>query len=62
MLGVREGDVVIEIRGEPIDDAAALIALMNALERDEHVELAVRGSDGEVRYLEFRDPGDGSSH
>jgi hypothetical protein len=56
MLGVREGDVVIELHGEAVDNPTTLVALMNALERDEHVELAVRGTDGEVRYLEFRNP------
>lgn len=61
MLGVREGDVVIELHGIPIDDATALVALMNALERDEIVEVVVRGTDGEVRYLEFRDPDDSSA-
>jgi hypothetical protein len=58
MLGVREGDVVIELHGEPVDNPTALVALMNILERDEHVALAVRGTDGEVRYLEFRVPDD----
>jgi len=58
MLGVREGDVVIELYGEPVDDPAVLVALMNALELDDHVALAVRGTDGEVRYLEFRNPDD----
>jgi hypothetical protein len=56
LLGVREGDVVIEVAGDPVDSPADLVALMNGLERDEDVALAVRGVDGEVRYLEFRDP------
>ena len=58
MLGVQEGDVVIELHGEPLDDPATLVALMNALERDEHVEVVVRGTDGTVRYLEYRSPDD----
>ena len=58
ILGVREGDVVIELHGEPVDNPATLVALMNAMERDEHVELAVRGTDGEIRYLEFRNRDD----
>jgi len=56
MVGVQEGDVVIELHGDPIDDPADLVALMNVLERDEHVAIRVRGQDGEVRYLEHRIP------
>lgn len=56
MLGVREGDVVIELHGERLDNPATLVALMNALERDAHVEMVVRGTDGTVRYLEYRNP------
>jgi len=56
MVGVQNGDIVIELHGDPIDDPADLVALMNVLELDEHVALRVRGTDGEVRYLEFRNP------
>lgn len=56
MLGVKEGDVVIELHGSPVNTPAALVELMNVLERDQHVAIAVRGLDGEVRYLEFREP------
>ncbi len=56
LLGVRNGDVVIELHGEPVDNPAVLVALMNVMERDDHVALAVRGTDGEVRYLEYRVP------
>jgi type II secretory pathway component PulC len=58
LLGVHEGDVVIELHGDPVDTPADLVALMNVLERDEHVAIAVRGTDGEVRYLDFRIPGE----
>lgn len=56
MLGVQEGDVVIELHGSPVNTPAMLVELMNVLESDEHVAIRVRGLDGEVRYLEFRVP------
>jgi len=54
LIGVQEGDTVIEIHGEPVDDPEALVSLMNIMAGDEHVAMAVRGIDGRVRYLDFR--------
>jgi len=55
-LGVRDGDVVLEVNGEPVDDPEASILLMNSLSRSEILSLRVRGLDGNERYLEYRTP------
>jgi len=55
-LGVRDGDVVLEVNGEPVDDPEASILLMNSLSRSEILSLRVRSLDGDERYLEYRMP------
>lgn len=56
LVGLRSGDVVVELHGSPIDSPAAAIALMNALERDDTLTLRARGQDGIERYIEYTAP------
>lgn len=57
-LGVREGDVVLEVNGQLIDSPAASVMLMNSLSREPVLILRVRGEQGPERFLEYRSPGD----
>ena len=55
-LGIREGDIVLEINGRPIEDHNSSVALMNSLSREYVLILRVRSQDGSERYLEYRTP------
>jgi len=56
LIGVRNGDLVVEFNGERVDNPAVGVQLMNALARDESLRLRVRGTDGLERLLDFRFP------
>lgn len=56
LMGVENGDLVLEVNGELVDDPAASVYLMNALSDDNVLVLRVRGVDGNERILEFRVP------
>ena len=53
-LGVRGGDVVLEVNGELVDTPAASVKLINDLSEAAVLILRVRGEDGLERYLEYR--------
>lgn len=55
-VGVRSGDVVIARNGDPIDTPAAMVALLNAMERDGVIRLRVRGPDADERTLYYSPP------
>jgi type II secretory pathway component PulC len=55
-VGFREGDVVLEVNGELVDDPTASVHFMNSLSRQHELILRVRGEDGEERILEHRLP------
>ena len=48
LVGVRSGDTVIAHNGAPIDDAAAMVGLLNAMEGDAVIRLRVRGAQGDA--------------
>jgi C-terminal processing protease CtpA/Prc len=56
ILGVKEGDVVVEVHGEPLDDPSVGVALIKSLSQDSEVKIRVRGADGSQRYLQFTAP------
>ena len=47
--GIREGDVIVEVDGEPIEAAEDLGRVLDALTPGDEVEVHVIGSDGEER-------------
>lgn len=56
LVGVRSGDTVIAHNGAPIDDAAAMVGLLNAMEGDAVIRLRVRGAQGDERTLYYSEP------
>lgn len=57
MLGARNGDLVIEVNGQLIDDPEIANTLMNELSASPYILLRVRGADGDERTLEYPDRG-----
>ena len=53
VVGVRSGDVVIAHNGARIDTPAAMVALLNSMERDAVIRLRVRGTDEDERTLYY---------
>jgi hypothetical protein len=56
ILGVQEGDVVVEVHGEYLDNPAIGVALINSLSGDPEVRIRVRDVNGSERYLEYTAP------
>jgi len=59
-VGVVEGDVVVEVNGELIDDPEAMVSLMNQMTSAPVLLLRVRGADGAERLIDYRVPRPGS--
>jgi len=57
LVGVRDGDVVLEINGQLVDSPNASVTLMNSMSLEPVLILRVRGDDGLERFLEYRSPG-----
>lgn len=55
-VGFRDGDVVLEVNGELVDDPSASVYLMNSLSREYELILRVRGEDGYERILQHLSP------
>jgi len=51
-VGFRNGDVVLEVNGELVDDPSASVYLMNSLSREYELIVRVRGENGYERILQ----------
>ena len=51
-MGFQQGDVVLEVNGELVDDPDASVYFMNSLSREYELIVRVRGEDGHERILE----------
>jgi type II secretory pathway component PulC len=56
LIGVQDGDVVLEVHGQRMDDPAVGVALINSVSSDSEAKLRVRGIDGSQRYIEYFAP------
>jgi len=50
-VGFEEGDVVLEVNGELVDDPNASVYFMNSLSREYELIVRVRGENGRERVL-----------
>jgi len=55
-LGIRNGDVIVELNNRLIDNVEAGNNLMNSLGQEQVLHLRVRGADGKERYLDYITP------
>ena len=52
--GIRQGDVIVEVDGEPIEAATDLGRVLDALQPGDDVEVTVTGSSGQERIVTVR--------
>jgi membrane-associated protease RseP (regulator of RpoE activity) len=55
-LGIRSGDVIVELNGERIDNTEAGNKLITSLGQERVLHLRVQGADGKERYLDYITP------
>ena len=55
-LGIRNGDVIVELNNRLIDNVEAGNNLMNSLGQEQVLHLRVRGADGKERFLDYVTP------
>jgi len=56
LVGIREGDVVLEVNGDLVDSPESTVELLNEMARAPTLLMRVRGADDEERLLEYRVP------
>ena len=55
-LGIKNGDIIVEVNGRLIDNVEAGNNLMTFLGQEKVLHLRVRGADGKERYLDYITP------
>jgi len=55
-LGIRNGDVIVELNNRLINNVEAGNNLMNSLGQEQVLHLRVRGADGKERFLDYVTP------
>jgi hypothetical protein len=55
-LGIDDGDVILELNGELINSPAASVTLMNQFSRGYVLNLRLRTTEGNERFIDYRTP------